>query len=61
MIKKDNYVVKLLRSYASKQKSAFARGFLYSFSRTILEILSPLIIGYAINNLIKKGMSESDF
>ena len=58
MIKKDNFAVNLLKSYANKQKPAFIKGFLFSFSRTILEIISPLLIGYLINNVIEEGMSR---
>lgn len=58
MINKDNFTVNLLKSYANKQKPAFIKGFLFSFSRTILEIISPLLIGYLINNVIKEGMSR---
>ncbi len=58
MIKKDNFAVNLLKSYANKQKPAFIKGFLFSFSRTILEIISPLLIGYLINNAIEEGMSR---
>lgn len=58
MIKKDNFAVNLLKSYANKQKPAFVKGFLFSFSRTILEIISPLLIGYLINNVIEEGMSR---
>ncbi|WP_262122281.1 ABC transporter ATP-binding protein [Anaerococcus sp. Marseille-Q5996] len=58
MIKKDNFALNLLKSYANKQKPAFIKGFLFSFSRTILEIISPLLIGYLINNVIEEGMSR---
>lgn len=58
MVKKDKFETQLLKSYASRQKPDFIKGFLYSFSRTVLEIISPLIIGYAINNLIKEGMTK---
>lgn len=58
MIKKDNFAVNLLKSYANNQKPAFIKGFLFSFSRTILEIISPLLIGYLINNVIEEGMSR---
>ena len=58
MVKKDKFERQLLKSYAAKQKSDFIKGFLFSFSRTVLEIISPLVIGYAINNLIKEGMTK---
>ncbi|MBM0045778.1 ABC transporter ATP-binding protein [Anaerococcus sp. DFU013_CI05] len=58
MIKRDNFSLNLLKSYAKKQQTAFIKGFLFSFSRTILEIISPLIIGYLINNVIKEGMDN---
>lgn len=58
MIKKDNFAVNLLKSYANKQKPDFIKGFLFSFSRTILEIISPLLIGYLINNVIEESMSR---
>lgn len=58
MIKKDNFALNLLKSYANKQKPTFIKGFLFSFSRTILEIISPLLIGYLINNVIEEGMSR---
>ena len=60
MIKKDKFARGLLKSYAKKQKPAFIKGFFFSLFRTILEILSPLIIGYAINNLIKNSMSRDE-
>ena len=60
MIKRDKFARGLLKSYAKKQKPAFIKGFLFSLFRTILEILSPLIIGYAINNLIKNSMARDD-
>lgn len=60
MIKKDKFARGLLKSYAKKQKPTFIKGFLFSLFRTILEILSPLIIGYAINNLIKNSMAREE-
>lgn len=60
MAKADKFERKILKSYAVKQKTAFVKGFIFSFTRTVLEIISPLIIGYAINNLIKSGMSQEE-
>lgn len=46
-----------LKEYASNEKRSLIEGFIFSFSRTILEILGPMIIAYILNNLISKDMS----
>lgn len=61
MAKTDKQVRTLLKNYALNEKSSFIKGFLLSLSNTILELISPLIIGYIINNILKKGMTDTDF
>lgn len=46
-----------LKEYASNEKKSLIEGFIFSFTRTILEILGPMIIAYILNNLISKDMS----
>lgn len=61
MANTDKQVRNLLKNYALKEKSSFIKGFVLSLLNTILQLLSPLIIGYIINNLLKKGITSADF
>ena len=60
MAKEDKYVKRLLKDYAKSEKSSFIKGFILSLIRTGLELLTPIILGYVINNLIKKDMKSDD-
>lgn len=61
MAKSDNQVRTLLKNYALNEKTSFIKGFVLSLANTILELISPLIIGYIINNVLKTGMTDADF
>lgn len=56
---KENY--KKLKIYALSEKKFLSVGFVFSFSRTILEIIGPMIIGYIINNILKSDMDRGNF
>ncbi len=56
---KENY--KKLKIYALSEKKFLSIGFVFSFSRTILEIIGPMIIGYIINNILKSDMDRGNF
>lgn len=61
MANTDKQVRNLLKNYALKEKASFIKGFVLSLLNTILQLLSPLIIGYIINNLLKKGITSANF
>lgn len=61
MAKSDNQVRTLLKNYALNEKTSFIKGFVLSLANTILELISPLIMGYIINNVLKTGMTDADF
>lgn len=61
MAKQDKYVKDLLKQYAKTEKPSFIKGFVLSLIRTSLELVTPLILGYVINNLIRKDMSSDEF
>lgn len=61
MAKSDNQVRTLLKNYALNEKTSFIKGFVLSLANTILELISPLIIGYIINNVLKTGMTDAGF
>lgn len=61
MARQDKYVKDLLKQYAKTEKPSFIKGFVLSLIRTGLELVTPLILGYVINNLIRKDMSSDDF
>ena len=61
MANADKQVRNLLKNYALNEKASFIKGFVLSLLNTILQLLSPLIIGYIINNLLKEGITSADF
>lgn len=61
MANTDKQVRNLLKNYALNKKTSFIKGFVLSLLNTIFQLLSPLIIGYIINNLLKKGITSDDF
>ena len=61
MANTDKQVRNLLKNYALNEKASFIKGFVLSLLNTILQLLSPLIIGYIINNFLKKGITSADF
>ena len=61
MANTDKQVRNLLKNYALNKKTSFIKGFVLSLLNTIFQLLSPLIIGYIINNLLKKGITSADF
>lgn len=56
--KKESY--NRLKNYALNEKKYLFIGFIFSFFRTILEILGPMIIAYLINNVLKNKMTDKD-
>ncbi|EEB36407.1 ABC transporter, ATP-binding protein [Anaerococcus hydrogenalis DSM 7454] len=57
--KKESYT--RLRNYALNEKKYLFIGFIFSFLRTILEIIGPMIIAYLINKVLKNKMTNKDF
>lgn len=57
--KKESYT--RLRKYALNEKKSLFIGFIFSFLRTILEIIGPMIIAYLINKVLKNKMTNKDF
>lgn len=55
MKNKESY--QRLKKYAYIEKNSLVKGFIFSLSRTILEILGPMVIAYILNNLIGKNMT----
>lgn len=53
--------IKRLKEYALLEKKFLFIGFIFSFCRTFLEILGPMIIAYIINNILSNKMDMSDF
>lgn len=49
--------IQRLKKYAHEERSSLIRGFIFSLSRTILEILGPMVIAYILNNLLGKNMT----
>lgn len=56
--KKESY--NRLKNYALNEKKYLFIGFIFSFFRTILEIIGPMIIAYLINNVLKDKMTDKD-
>ena len=56
--KKESY--NRLKNYALIEKKYLFIGFIFSFFRTILEIIGPMIIAYLINNVLKNKMTDKD-
>lgn len=56
--KKESY--NRLKNYALNEKKYLFIGFIFSFFRTILEIIGPMIIAYLINNVLKNKMTDKD-
>ena len=56
--KKESY--NRLKNYALNEKKFLFIGFIFSFFRTILEIIGPMIIAYLINNVLKNKMTDKD-
>lgn len=56
--KKESY--NRLKNYALNEKKYLFIGFIFSFFRTILEIIGPMIIAYLINNVLKNKMTNKD-
>ena len=56
--KKESY--NRLKNYAINEKKYLFIGFIFSFFRTILEIIGPMIIAYLINNVLKNKMTDKD-
>lgn len=61
MMINKNSASKRLVNYAKMESKFLILGIICTFIRTGLEIVGPLIIGYILNNLIKKGMTREDF
>lgn len=57
--KKESYI--RLKKYAMNEKKSLFIGFIFSFLRTILEIIGPMIIAYLINKVLKNKMTNKDF
>lgn len=56
--KKESY--NRLKNYALNEKKYLFIGFIFSFFRTILEIIGPMIIAYLINDVLRNKMTDKD-
>lgn len=61
IVKNNNSASKRLLDYAKRESKNLTLGIICTFIRTGLEIVGPLIIGYLLNNFIKRGMTRDDF
>ena len=61
IVKNNNSASKRLLDYAKRESKNLTLGIICTFIRTDLEIVGPLIIGYLLNNFIKRGMTRDDF
>ena len=52
---KKNY--NKLKTYALDEKKSLLIGFIFSFLRTILEIIGPMIIAFIINDVLKSKLT----
>lgn len=53
--------IKKLKDYALYEKKNLFIGFIFSFLRTGLEIVGPMIIAHIINNILSTNMDSKDF
>ncbi|WP_407926324.1 ABC transporter ATP-binding protein [Anaerococcus faecalis] len=56
-----NKSINKLKDYALLEKKYLFIGFIFSFLRTFLEILGPMIIAYIINNIFISNITKNDF
>ncbi|MDY3005787.1 ABC transporter ATP-binding protein [Anaerococcus porci] len=56
-----NKSINRLKDYALLEKRYLFIGFIFSFLRTFLEVLGPMIIAYIINNIFISNITKNDF
>lgn len=56
---KKNY--NKLKTYALDEKKSLLIGFIFSFFRTILEIIGPMIIAFIINDVLKSKLTPQSY
>ena len=56
---KKNY--NKLKTYALDEKKSLLIGFIFSFLRTILEIIGPMIIAFIINDVLKSKLTQQSY
>lgn len=56
---KKNY--NKLKTYALDEKKSLLIGFIFSFLRTILEIIGPMIIAFVINDVLKSRLTPQSY
>lgn len=56
---KKNY--NKLKTYALDEKKSLLIGFIFSFLRTILEIIGPMIIAFIINDVLKSKLTPQSY
>lgn len=56
---KKNY--NKLKTYALDEKKSLLIGFIFSFLRTILEIIGPMIIAFIINDVLKSRLTPQSY
>lgn len=59
--KQRNKSIERLKDYALLEKKYLFIGFIFSFLRTFLEILGPMIIAYIINNVLSSNVLSQEF
>ena len=57
----NKFVSEKLKMYSMKQSKELVIGFVFSFLRTSMEILGPIVIGYVLNEFVAKNNISGNF
>ena len=58
---RNKFVSEKLKMYSMKQSKELVIGFVFSFLRTSMEILGPIVIGYVLNEFVAKNNISGNF
>ena len=58
---RNKFVSEKLKMYSMKQSKELLIGFVFSFLRTSMEILGPIVIGYVLNEFVAKNNISGNF
>lgn len=58
---RNKFVSEKLKMYSMKQSKELVIGFVFSFLRTSMEILGPIVIGYVLNEFVAKNNIVGNF
>ncbi len=58
---RNKFVSEKLKMYSMKQSKELVIGFVFSFLRTSMEILGPIVIGYVLNEFVVKNNISGNF